>query len=47
MNDDSGCDTGSWKCGKGKAFTHIPTNFMVLIKTNPSINYKKNRGEKV
>jgi len=31
---------GSWKCGKGRAFTHIPTNFMILIKMNSSIDHK-------
>jgi len=25
-------DLGSWKCGKGRAFTHIPTNFIILLK---------------
>ena len=25
-------DVGLWKCGKGRAFTHIPTNFIILIK---------------
>jgi len=25
-------DIGSWKCGKGRAFTHIPTNFIILLK---------------
>jgi len=31
---------GSWKCGKGRAFTHIPTNIMILFKTNSSISHK-------
>jgi len=22
-------DIGSWKCAKGKAFTHIPKNFII------------------
>jgi len=26
------CDLGSWKGGKVKDFTHIPTNFNVLFK---------------
>jgi len=25
-------DVGLWKCGKGWAFTHIPTNFIILLK---------------
>jgi len=25
-------DIGSWKCGKGRAFTHIPTNVIILFK---------------
>ena len=25
-------NVGLWKCGKGKAFTHIPTNLIILIK---------------
>jgi len=29
---------GSWKCGKGRAFTHIPTNFIFLKKMN-SLRY--------
>jgi len=33
-------DFDSWKCGKGRAFTHIPTNFIILFKTNSSISYK-------
>ena len=38
-------DLGSWKCGKDKAFTHIPTNFMILIKINSIKNHliKKRR----
>jgi len=33
-------DFGSWKCEKGYAFTHIPTNIMILIKINSIINHK-------
>jgi len=33
-------DFGSWKCGEGKAFTHIPTNFTILSKINSYINHK-------
>jgi len=33
-------DLGSWKCGKGRAFTHIPTNFIILFKINSYISYK-------
>ena len=25
-------DVGLWKCGKGGAFTHIPTNLIILLK---------------
>jgi len=25
-------DIGSWKCGKGRDFTHISTNFIILLK---------------
>jgi len=24
-------DLGLWKCGKGKAFTHIPTHIIILF----------------
>jgi len=34
-------DLGFWKCGKGNAFTHIPTNFIILFKINSSINHKE------
>jgi len=33
-------DLGSWKCGKVRTFTHIPTNFIILFKTNSSIHHK-------
>jgi len=33
-------DFGSWKCGKAGGFTHMPTNFMILIKMNSPLNYK-------
>jgi len=39
-------DFGSWKCGKGGAFTHIPTNFMILNKINSIENRFIKRGEK-
>ena len=39
MIEDS-YDLGLWKCGKDRAFTHIPTNFMILIKTNSSFDHK-------
>jgi len=37
---------GSWKCGKAKAFTHIPTNFIFLFKTNSIKNHLIKRGRK-
>jgi len=40
MKTGNSSDFDSWKCGKGKAFAHIPTNIMILIKTNSSISYK-------
>jgi len=40
-------DFGSWKCGKSRTFTRIPTNFIILDKTNSSIDHKGNRGGKV
>jgi len=40
MGANKGCDVGSWKCGKGRAFTHIPTNFIILFKINFSLNHK-------
>jgi len=39
-------NSGSWKYGKGSAFTHIPTNFMILIKKKHLLIIKKNRGKK-
>jgi len=39
-------DFGSWKCGKGEAFTHIPTHFMILIKINSAKNHLIKRGKK-
>jgi len=39
-------ELGSWKCGKGRAFTHIPTTFIILFKTNPFKSYLLRRGEK-
>jgi len=35
MKADKGSDLGSWKCGKGKAFTHIPTNFFIFFEIIP------------
>jgi len=35
---------GSWKYGKGKAFTHIPTNFIILYKINSIKNHLLKRG---
>jgi len=36
----------SWKCGKDKAFTHIPTHFIVLFKTNSIKNHTKKERRK-
>jgi len=33
-------DFGLWKCGKGRAFTHIPTNFIILIKKISVFDHK-------
>jgi len=35
------CDVGLWKCGKGKAFIHIPTNFFILLKKSLNILFLK------
>jgi len=40
------CDLGSWKCGKGRAFTHIPTNFIILFKINSIRTHLIKRGRK-
>ncbi len=38
---------GSWKCGKGRSFTHIPTNLLFLNKEEmPKMIAKKNGGGK-
>jgi len=34
----------SWKCGKCKAFTHIPANFIILFKINSIKNHLIKRG---
>jgi len=39
-------DLGLWKCGKGKAFTHIPTNLILLFKINSTKNHLIKRGRK-
>lgn len=39
-------DFGSWKCGKGGASTHIPTNFLILNKINSFIIHKGKIGKK-
>jgi len=39
-------DLGSWKCGKGRAFTHIPTHFIILYKINSTKNRLIKRGRK-
>jgi len=38
------CDLGSWKCGKGRAFTHIPTNLTLLSKNFFIKKHLKKRG---
>ena len=45
MKTKNGYDLGSWKCGKGRAFTHIPTNFIILLKINSINNHLEKRGE--
>jgi len=37
-------DIGSWKCGKGRALTHIPTNFIILFIKKSSRYYNKFEG---
>jgi len=44
MTNGNNYDFGSWKFGKGRAFTHIPTNFIMLIKINSIKNYLIKRG---
>jgi len=46
MEANKGCDVGSWKCGKGRAFTHIPTSLIFLFKINSIRNYLIKRGRK-
>jgi len=38
---------GSWKCGKGKAFTHIPTNIIILLKKILHISLFQKEGRKI
>jgi len=45
MKTNKGYELGSWKCGKGKAFTHISTNFTVFLKKTSLIYGFKKRGE--
>jgi len=40
-------DIGLWKCGRGRTFTHIPTNVMIFIELNSYINHKGNKREEV
>jgi len=35
----------SWKCGKDGAFTHIPTNLILLIKNTPGEILFKRRAK--
>jgi len=37
-------EMGSWNCGKGKTFPHIPTNFMILNKISSTKNYLIKKG---
>jgi len=39
-------DLGLWKCGKGRAFTQIPTNLILLFKINSIKNHLVKRGRK-
>jgi len=40
---DNNYELCSWKCGKGKAFTHIPTILFIIYKTT-SYKYNYNKG---
>jgi len=40
MKTNKEYDSGSWKCGKGRAFSYIPTTLKILFKTNSSISHK-------
>jgi len=40
-------DFGSWKCGKGKAFTHIPTNLLLLFEISSFKNHTEKAREQV
>jgi len=44
MKIEDSYDLGSWKCGKGKAFSHIPTNYIILYKINSTKNHLIKRG---
>ena len=46
MKTHKGNELGSWKCGKGKAFTHIPTNLIILPKKTLLHIILSKRGEK-
>jgi len=39
-------EIGSWKCGKGKAFTPIPTYFIILLEINSIKNHLIKRQNK-
>jgi len=54
MKTNSGYDLGSWKCGKGKGFTHIsgrheacPYSITLLRKTPFIYHAYKKGGEKL
>jgi len=47
MKTNKGCDLVSWKCGKGRAFTHIPANSLLFLKQILLYLTKENKGEKV
>jgi len=39
-------ELGLWKCGQGKAFKHIPTNFIIFFRINSLKNHLIKRGRK-
>jgi len=46
MKSNRECDLGSWKCGKGRTFTRIPTHFFAFFeirfsKTHPGKEERK------
>jgi len=47
MKTKNGYDLGLWKCGKGKAFTHIPTNIIILFKKILHISLFQKEGRRI